>query len=164
MVMSWTTVILLALGLMLINPFSAYGQDPLSPEELLKLKSIGAVQISSDNKEVIYSVSTPRGPNDKPGASARQYLRASLTDWVPTPLFENIANASSPQYSSDGKYIGFLYANEGDPKQVWVRKSTGGNIKQLTNESSGVSQFKWQPGKNGIAYLSRAVTTEREKS
>ena len=154
---------LLALGLMLINLHSAYGQDPLSPEELLKLKTIGAVQISPDKKEVIYSVSTPRGPNDKPGSSTRQYLRASLTDWVPTPLFENIANASSPQYSSDGKHIGFLYAKKGEPRQVWVRKSSGGSIKKLTNEPSGVSQFKWQPGKNGIAYLSKAMTTDREK-
>jgi len=155
--------ILLALGLMLLNPHPASGQDPLSPEELLKLKTINAVHLSPDNKEVIYSVSTPRGPNDKPGASTRQILRASLNNWVPTPLFENRASASSPRFSPDGKHIGFLYSDEGEPKQVWVMKYTGGNIKKLTNESSGVSQFKWQPGKNGIAYLSGTKTTDREK-
>ncbi len=156
-------IVLISMGILLINTHVASGQDALSPEELLKLKSISALQISPDKKEVIFSVSTPRGPNDKPGSSTRQYLRASLTDWVPTPLFENIANASSPQYSSDGKHIGFLYAKKGEPRQVWVRESSGGSIKKLTHEPSGVSQFKWQPGKNGIAYLSRAMTTDREK-
>jgi len=155
--------IILSLGIMLFMPHMTDGQDPLTPEDLLKLKTIGVVQISPENKEVIYSVSTPRGPNDKPGASTRQYLRASLNNWVPTPLFENRAGASSPRYSSDGKHIGFLYANEGESRQVWVMNSTGGNIKKLSNEPSGVSQFKWQPGKNGIAYLSRAMTSTREK-
>jgi len=56
--------ILLALSLMLFNPNPAFGQDPLSPEELLKLKTISADQISPDSKEVIYSVSTPRGANE----------------------------------------------------------------------------------------------------
>ncbi|MBE9517746.1 MAG: hypothetical protein IMY68_04220 [Bacteroidetes bacterium] len=160
---SYLTV-LLSLGIMLFMPHLANGQDPLTPEELLKLKTIGVVQISPENKEVIYSVSTPRGPNDKPGASSRQYLRASLNNWVPTPLFENRASASSPQYSSDGKHIGFLYANEDEPRQVWVMSSTGGKIKKLSNEPSGVSQFKWQPGKNGIAYLSREMIPIAKKN
>ncbi len=155
--------ILLALSLMLFNPNPAFGQDPLSPEELLKLKTISAVQISPDSKEVIYSVSTPRGANDKPGSAARQFLRASLPYWIPSPLFEKITNVSSPQYSSDGLHIGFLYAQNDEAKQVWVMGVQGGNIKKLTNEPSGVSQFKWQPGKNGIGYLTRVQTTDKEK-
>ncbi len=156
-------LVLLSLGILLINPHLTFGQGALSPEELLKLKTISALQISPKGKEVIYSVSTPRGPNDKPGSSSRKYLRASISNWIPTPLFENLANASSPQYSSDGQHIGFLYAEEGASRQVWVMNSTGGNIKKLTNEPSGVSEFKWQPGKKGIAYLSKEASTNREK-
>ena len=154
---------MLSLAILLANPNPTKGQAPLTPEELLKLKTISMVHLSPVNREVIYSVSTPRGANDKPGGATRQYFRASLENWIPTPLFENQAKASSPRYSPNGKYIGFLLANEGETQQVWVMNSTGGKIKKLTNEPSGVSQFKWQPGKNGIAYLSRAMTSEREK-
>lgn len=156
-----TTLFLLGLILFNINP--AMGQDPLSPQELLKLSSIRAVQISPDGSEVIYSQSTPRGANDKPGGSVTHYFRTSLVDWVPVPLFEKRSGARSPQYSSDGNHIGFLFAEDGDPQQVWVMSSNGEGIKKLTNEPSGVSQFRWQPGKNGIAYLSREVITDREK-
>ncbi len=155
--------ILLALGLMLINSHPVNGQNPLTPEELLTLKTISAVQISPDNQELIFSVSTPRGPNEKPGGASRKFFSTKLAYFLPSPLFENIQNASSPQYSSDGTHIGFLYAEEGEAKQVWVRSSNGGKMKKLTNEPSGVSQFKWQPGKKGIAYLSRARTTDKEK-
>ncbi len=154
---------LLSLAILLVNPNQTKGQDPLSPEELLKLKTISMVHLSPVNREVIYSVSTPRGANEKPGGATRKYFRASLTDWIPLPLFENQVGVSSPRYSPDGKYIGFLHANEDEPQQVWVMNSTGGKMKKLTNEPSGVSQFKWQPGKNGIAYLSRELTSEREK-
>lgn len=155
--------ILVSLGFLLMAPDKAGGQDPLTPEELMMLKSVSAVQISPDNKEVIYSVSTPRGPNDEPGGATRQYLRASPTHRIPGPLFENLAGAGSPQYSPDGKHIGFLYAAKDEPRQVWMRNASGGKIKKLTNEPSGVSQFKWQPGNRGIAYLSRENTTVREK-
>jgi len=155
--------ILLALGLMLINSHPVNGQNPLTPEELLTLKTISAVQISPDNQELIFSVSTPRGPNEKPGGASRKFFSTKLAYFLPSPLFENIQNASSPQYSSDGKHIGFLYAEEGEARQVWVRSSSGGKMKKLTHEPSGVSQFKWQPGKKGIAYLSMERTTDKEK-
>lgn len=155
--------ILLALGVLLVAPGHAAGQDPLTPEELLSLKSASAVQISPNGKELIYSVSIPRGPNDKPGGAGRQYMRSSLAHHIPSPLFEKMKNASSPAYSSDGKYIGFLYAKKGEPRQVWMMNASGGNLLKLTNEPSGVSRFQWQPGHRGIAYLSRARTTDREK-
>ncbi len=155
--------LLLSLAILLINPITSAAQDPLSPEELLKLQSISVVQLSPDNQEVIYSVSTPRGANEKPGGATRKYFRASLADWKPTLLFENNKNAASPQYSPDGQYIGYLYAIKGEPRQVWIMEKSGGEPKKLTFESAGVSQFKWQPGKKGIAYLSSELTSEREK-
>ena len=147
--------ILLALGILLIAPGHAAGQDPLTPEELLKLQSVSAIQISPDKKEMIYSVSVPRGPNDKPGGAKRQYMRTSMAHHLPSPLFEKLENASSPAYSKDGKYIGFLFAEKGQPKQVWMMNTTGGNLKKLTNEPSGVTQFKWQPGNRGVGPFGR---------
>jgi hypothetical protein len=38
----------------------------------------------------------------------------------------------------------------------------GGQMKKLTNEESGVSSFRWQPGKKGIAYLCPSSRTGRE--
>ncbi|MEA3461184.1 MAG: S9 family peptidase [Bacteroidota bacterium] len=163
MMMRSKLTFLLSLCILLFISQAAEGQDPITPQELLKLKSIRVVQLSPGGNEVIYSVSSPRGANDKPGGASREYFHASTTDWIPIPLFENKKRAGSPRYSPDGNYIGFLYANEGEASQVWVMQSSGGKAKKLTNEASGVSQFKWQPGKNGIAYLTRERTSEREK-
>ena len=154
---------LLSLAVLLFTVYQSPAQDPLTPEEQMKLKSIGEVQINPVKMEVLYSVTTPRDPNDKPGGPYVRYFRASMADWVPTPLLEERPGAGSPQYSSDGNYIGFLYGNIGKPRQVWVMSIMEGDCRELTHEPSGVSQFKWQPGKKGIAYLTGEMTTDREK-
>jgi len=153
----------LSLAVLLLNVYPSPAQGPLTPEEVLKLEAVDALQINPVKTEVLYSVTTPRGPNDKPGGPSTKYFRASMTDWVPIALLEDKPGAGSPQYSSDGNFIGFLYGNPGESRQVWVMNIEGGDCRELTHEPSGVSQFKWQPGKNGIAYLTGEMTTDREK-
>jgi dipeptidyl aminopeptidase/acylaminoacyl peptidase len=154
---------LLSLGIILFHSGPVSGQDLLSPEDLLRLETIDVVQVSPGNSEVIFRVSSPRGPNGEPGGSTSHYFRTSLTNWVPVPILADMKNVGSPQFSSDGKHMGFLFAEEGEPQQVWVMGANGGKIRKLTNEPSGVDQFKWQPGKRGIAYLSGERITDREK-
>lgn len=154
---------LLTIVVLLFTVYRSPAQDPLTPEELLELKTVGVVRINPVKSEVLYSVTTPRGPNDKPGGPSAIYYLASMEDWVPTPLFEERPGAGSPQFSSDGNYIGFLYGNKGEPRQVWIMSILEGDYRELTHEPSGVSQFKWQPGKKGIAYLTEEMTTDRER-
>ncbi len=152
-----------ALCILWVHVMGAKSQEPLSPDELLRLATIHAVHLSPDQQELIYSVSTPRGPNDKPGSAVVRYFRTPLADWDPTPLFRERDRAASPRYSSDGKFIGFLDAEEGNPAQVWIMTRNGEHLTRLTNEPGGVTQFRWQPGKKAIAYLTGAAPSEREK-
>ncbi len=137
-------------------------QDLFSARDLLELKSIRAVQINPQGDEIIYAIATPRGPNDAPGGARISYYRASIYDRVPIPLFKADEQGSSPQYSPDGQYIGFLWAKEGETRQVWLMETIGGNMKRLTNQPAGISFFRWQPGENGIAYLSPSPATGKK--
>ena len=147
----------------LIYAFSVNAQNPLTATDLLGLKSAGGLQISPDGSEMLYSVSTPRDANEAPGGPHTEYFRMKLEDGSSSPLFEEGIEGSSPRYSPDGKRIGFLYAGKEDIKQVWYMKTAGGEISRLTDAPGGVSTFLWQPGKNGIAYLSETPETEKEK-
>ena len=154
---------LITLCLLCLTPLGIFSQEPLSPEELLQLGTIHPVQLSPDQQELLYAVSTPRGPNDRPGAVLTRYFSTPLAEWSPVPLFENRPGAGSPGYSSDGEYIGFLDAEKDGPAQVWVMTRNGDHLTRLTNEPGGVSQFRWQPGKKAIAYLTAPAPPEREK-
>jgi len=153
--------IFLALFLGLAIPVSA--QNALSAPELLALKSVGVTDLSPDGSELIYYVSTPRGPNDPAGGAKSEYKRMSLADKSSTPLFGGKIKGGSPRYSPDGKYIGFLYAKKGEARQVWIMPVSGGDTLKLTHEEGGVSSFRWQPGDRAIGYISRTPTSGKEK-
>ncbi len=156
------TLVTLTLATLILT-FSVNAQNPFSAGDLLALKSAGNLQISPDGTEILYSVSTPRGANEAPGGSHTDYFRMNLERGVSSPLFADTLRGSSPRYSPDGKRIGFLYSAAGEADQVWFMESAGGEISKLTDAPGGVSTFLWQPGKNGIAYLSETPSTEREK-
>jgi dipeptidyl aminopeptidase/acylaminoacyl peptidase len=109
----------------------------------------------------IHSQGTQRGPG---GIQRTRYFRDAPSFASPEPLFSGDIKGRSPQYSPDGEHIGFLYAEKEGPSQVWMMDLAGKQMKKLTHEASGVSSFQWQPGKQGIAYLTSSPETAREKA
>jgi len=154
-------IFFMALFLGLILPLSA--QNVLTAPDLLGLKSARVTDLSPDGSELIYNISSPRGPNDPAGGAKSEYFRMSLADQSTNPLFKGEMKGASPQYSPDGKYIAFLYAKKGEPRQVWMMPKNGGDTLKLSNEEGGISSFRWQPGKRGIGYLTKHAPSGKEK-
>ena len=50
-------------------------QDILTPAELLSMKSVSGLEIHPEGTEVLYTLSTPRGPNEEPGPYHRELFR-----------------------------------------------------------------------------------------
>lgn len=151
-------IFLLLAGIVFTN-----AQNILSPKDLLGLKSASVAQLSPDGGELIYSVSTPREPNEAAGGAHRDYFVMDLQTNEHKALFDGEINGSSPQWSPDGTMIGFLYSKDGEPKQVWARPTMGGQMVQLTKAKSGVNSFKWNPSTGGLAYLSYQSRSDKEK-
>ena len=139
------------------------GQDALSPADLLALQSCRGIQLSPDGNQILYSVSTPRGPNESPGRSLSTYWKMTLKDGTASPIFNEEIKASSPRWNPDAKTIGFIYGKEKDTKQVWAMPAGGGEIVQLTHAESDVSFFRWNPGGGGLAYLALTPASDKEK-
>ena len=139
-------------------------QQPLTPDQLLGLKSVGEIQVRPDGKEFVYSVSNPRGPNEEPGGPHQKYFRSTPGDNGGESLFPEGFRASSVRYSPDGKWLGFLHSDGMGPTQVWIMNSDNGEMFPATSEPGGISYFRWQPGKGrGIAYLTKDAVSDREK-
>ncbi len=151
------------LSLLLFTFQDNKGQDILSPKDLLSLQSCRGIQLSPDGNQILYSISTPRSPNDPPGTSQNIYWKMTLMDKVANPLFNGEIKGSSPRWSPDGKTIGFLYGKGKGLKQVWAMPAGGGEIVQLTHAESDVSFFRWNPGGDGLAYLALTPASDKEK-
>jgi len=138
-------------------------QEVLSPAELLSLKSCGSIQLSPDGTQILYPISTPRSPNESPGASQRTWWKMTLMDKTDSPLFPGDIKGSSPRWSPDGKTIGFIFGKGNEPRQVGAIPDGGGEIVQLTHADSDVTYFRWNPDGSGLAYLALSRSTDREK-
>ena len=157
------TIVAFLLSLLVFTFQDNQGQDVLSPVDLLALQSCSNIQLSPDGKQILYSISTPRSPNESPGTSQNTYWKMTLMDKVASPLFIEEIKGSFPRWSPDGKTIGFLYGKENGTKQVWAMPDGGGEIVQLTNAESEVSYFRWNPSGGGLAYLSLTPASDKEK-
>ncbi len=136
-------------------------QSVFTPENLLGIERVSTYQLSPDGGELIYSIYTPRGPNDKPGGGSREYFRMDMTTMESKPLFQENFKGSSPQYSHNGQHIAFLYKKGDDSRQIWVMPTNGGDTIRVTNSENNINSFKWIPDGSGMAYLVRDPKTPK---
>jgi len=138
-------------------------QNIFQPGDLLGIKTCSNLQLSPDGKQILYSVSTPRGANEPQGSSRKKYFKMTLKNEISIALFKEGVKGSSPQWSPNGKIIGFLRAKAGENKQVWAIPSDGGEMVQLTQSETEVTDFRWNPAGGGLAYLAETAITKKEK-
>jgi dipeptidyl aminopeptidase/acylaminoacyl peptidase len=144
-------------------PAVSSSQSAFSAEDLLELKGSYIYQLSPDGSEIIYTISTPRGPNEEPGRAHAKYYRMDIESKESVLLFEEKIKGGSPQYSPDGSFIAFTYKKGKEKTQVWAMPVDGGDIIQLTNAKDGAHYYRWQPDGLGIAYLSTEAISEKEE-
>jgi dipeptidyl aminopeptidase/acylaminoacyl peptidase len=133
-----TKKLFLPLLILAMLTVSAYAQKrAFTIEDLYRIKSLSDIQFSPDGKSIIYSV----GVTDFPRAK-----RASSV-WIMDADGKNArqiipGGAFSPTFTPDGKWLSFLSAKDGSVN-LYIMPVTGGEWKQLTAISTGVSDVVW---------------------
>lgn len=125
----------------------AQAQGPTSRtitvDDLFRIQRVADPRVSPDGKWVAYVVTTPDLAADK--SSSRIWMVA-VAGGDPIPLTAKGSSASSPRWSPDGKYLGFLASRGEDAEtQVWILNRLGGEAEQLTSVKQGVGSFVWSP-------------------
>ncbi len=149
--------------LFLATSFTIHSQGVLTPEELLQLKSSRTVQLHPDGSKLIYTVHTPRTPNEAPGGSHTKYMLADLVTNQSSPLFEDNIKASTPKWSHDGQNLAFRMKTDSG-YQIFVIPNGKNKPIKITNESNGINSFQWNPDGKGFAYLSTTPLNKQEKA
>lgn len=134
---------------LLILAILAQGPAPatrvLTVDDLFRIQRVSDPRVSPDGRWVAYVVSTPDLAADK--STSRIWMVATAGGGGdPIPLTAKGSSASSPRWSPDGKYLGFLATRGEDAEsQVWLLNRLGGEAEQLTTVKQGVGSFVWSP-------------------
>ena len=141
-----------------------YSQEPLSPNELLNLKSCSAAQISPNGEWIAYTVQIPRKADDKPGNAYNELFLQTYEGDKTIPFIVGEVNISSIQWKPDGSVISFKMKRGDDSKtQVWGISINGGEAYQITDSETNVINYKWHPTDDKLAYTATEPPTAKEK-
>jgi len=141
--------------LVVANVFAAdsTGTRPLTVDDLLALKSVSQPAISPEGNWIAYAVETVDVEADE---SSTQIFMVSRDGKDVLPLTAEGYSASTPRWSPDGRYLGFL-ATRGEEEdartQVWTLDRRGGEAQQYTSVTQGVTDFRWSPDGQAMLLL-----------
>ena len=151
-------LVLLSLGLALIAaPLAAQW----TPEEMMKIKSVGAAQVSPDGKRVIYPVTSAVMAGDKSEFLTHLWM-AAADGSASFPFTFGDKSATNPAWSPCGRWIAFTSSRSGRAN-IWLIRADGGEAEQLTDVKSGVGGFAWSPDGAWIAFTMAEPPSDQEE-
>ena len=128
----------------------------LGTEDLVKLRSVGAVALSPDGHHLAYTVTM----FDEPG---RPYAQLSIMDLATQKSIRvggEKDRGSGPVWSPDGKVLAFV-GKQGEKHGLMIAKADGSDVTELVSPEGSNSplpgmgnQISWSPDGKQIAYVS----------
>lgn len=151
------TLLLFAFGI------HAHAQHVPSFEEVISLRSVGAVAISADGKDIAYTVQS----TDWDDNNFDTEIWLSKNNQEPFQLTYTAKGSSiSPKFSPDGRWLAFL-TNRGSKMQIHVINLQGGEARAMTREEENITAFEWHPSGTKFIFLKpekeSADNKQREK-
>jgi dipeptidyl aminopeptidase/acylaminoacyl peptidase len=132
-----------------------------TPAEMMKVKGVSDVQVSSDGRHVSYTVSEAVMTDDRSEYLTQIYVANTDGSGGRQVTFGDKSN-SNPQWSPDGRVLAFASSRSGK-KNIWLLPVDGGEAQQLTDVKTGVGQFKWSPTGEQIAFLMSDPRSDAEE-
>jgi dipeptidyl aminopeptidase/acylaminoacyl peptidase len=132
-----------------------------TPEAMLQVKTLGAVQVSPTGKRVAYEVREAIMEKEKSEFITQIHV-ANVDGTDAFQLTAGQKGASNPEWSPDGEWIAFTSARSGK-SNIWLIRVRGGEAQQLTDCKSGVGDFRWSPDGKQIAFIAPDPPTPEEE-
>jgi dipeptidyl aminopeptidase/acylaminoacyl peptidase len=133
-------------------------------EDLLKVTSIGAVQIAPDGKAVAYTVTETDFKQD---AYVTHLWLADPASGKTFQVTRGDKGIGGVQWSPDGAWLAFTSNRVGDKNQIFAISPEGGEALQLTKSESSVTTFSWSRDGKRIAFAASdpppAATKDRKE-
>jgi dipeptidyl aminopeptidase/acylaminoacyl peptidase len=134
-------------SLLLAAPLQA--QTPFTYEHVRRVVSVGALDVSPDGRQVVFTVSRP---NYEVNRTESSLWLVDVAGGPARELTPGRTTAAAPRWSPDGRSIAFQAPDSAGRSQIWVISGAGGEAQRLTSSPTPVVQFAWRPDGALIAF------------
>ncbi len=133
----------------------------MTPEVLWSFGRLSDVQVSPDEKKLIFGVSYYDIPEDK---GNRELYTMSVDGKNMKQITKTAKGEYNAVWSKDGKSIYFMSSSD-DGMQVFKMNEDGTNVTQISKIKDGISGFKLSPNQSKIIYTKEVnlVKTVQDK-
>jgi dipeptidyl aminopeptidase/acylaminoacyl peptidase len=149
-------LVLAALAVYSQQSHGVEGVVALTPERAVKFLRPSDLHFSKDGSTAVCVVSEVNGPTID---SHLWLVRVRPADMHQITFSQK--SERSPQWSPAGDRLAFL-SNRTGVDQVYVMPRDGGEAQAATASATAVSEFRFSPDGNEIAYLAREAPTEHD--
>ncbi len=144
-------------------PFVASAQnDRWTPALQMEFHRVSSVALSPDGGMVAFTVTRPLMEGEMSEYRTQVHM-------VPAAGGETLAwtsgekSATSPAFSPDGRFLGFLREGTGGKQQVWLLPLGGGEAFEVTHAENGAGSFRFSPDGRSVGYVMRDEETDEEE-
>ncbi|HTA67432.1 MAG TPA: hypothetical protein VK776_04115, partial [Bryobacteraceae bacterium] len=170
--MKTLTIALLSLATVL-----AQTKRPMTPDDVMAVKSVNNARISPDGKMVLYELAYPDLKDDLGHNEIWIAPAGAPIAGVAKPRkFTSGKDDRSPEWSPDGQSVAFLgsrgastgsapssAAGERPRAQIYVMPTFGGEAEALTEAKGGVTAFQWSPDSKRIAFVGQVPLSDADE-
>ncbi|GAA4643008.1 S9 family peptidase [Pontixanthobacter gangjinensis] len=141
---------------------------PMTPEDVAKLESVGAIAVSPNGDRVAYTTaSLPDVTEGEKNGTTKQQLSIAYGPDNARLFLPKDVSPSGVSFSPDGSMVSFVWSNDDEDRAVWGIPVDGGAQRKLAGvKDSGVRSYAWAPDGGTIYMLTGAAedkTREAQK-
>ncbi|AVM58901.1 peptidase S9 [Bacteroides heparinolyticus] len=128
----------------------------MTPEALWAMGRIGSVAVSTDEKQIAYTVSYYSVPQNK---SNSEVFVMDADGSANTQITQSTWKEAQPVWFKDGKKLAFLSSESGS-NQVWEMNPNGTERKQLTQYDGDIEGFSFSPDGKKLLFIAQVKTVK----
>ncbi|MEM1043112.1 MAG: S9 family peptidase [Bacteroidota bacterium] len=138
--------------------------DVLTPLDVARIQTVGAVAVSPDGEQVAYTVTVQRDPFE---ANARPYSELhlySVESGQTTGLRTGAVSHGSLTWTPDGERVSFLTRHNDDTRPaLYTMDPFTGEMTRVLAFDGGIGSPAWSPDGSRVAFISAEPTAERSE-
>ncbi len=139
---------------------------PMTPEDVVKLESVGTIAVSPDGSRIAYTTaSLPDVTQGEDNGTTTQQLKLAYGPDNTRNFLPGDINVSGVQFSPDGRMISFLWTKDDEDRAVWGIPVDGGAQRKLAAvKDAPVRSYVWAPDGSHMHLLVGAQKDEMRET